>query len=145
MEQVPPLSKLAGGFARLEEMLLRKEWKRGGEVAEQAGRFRDAPPQLQPMIRHAYEHVCRKDAWEAFQKIPRKDCEVYDRQVIAAWNEPLFAHFAAARQERPRLAAARERVDVLDQLLALIAQAGEHLELDLERQIAHLAIRLPPG
>jgi serine/threonine protein kinase len=145
IDQVPSLSKIADGYAQLEKMLIDKEYSAAVRWLNKRGRFRDAPKHLQPMIRHAYEHVCRKDAWAAFTKIPRKDREDYDRQLIAAWNEPLFAKLAGARAERPRLAQARRRIEIVDQVIALIGQAGEDLQLELEQQIAQLAIRLPPG
>ena len=145
IDQVPSLSTIADGYAKLEQMLLGKEWGAAVKWLNRRGRFRDAPPHLKHLIRHAYEHVCRKDAWEAFKKIAHKDREDCDRQLIASWNESLFAKLVSAQKERPRLAEARRRIEILDQVIALIAQAGNDLQLDLEQQIVQLAIRLPPG
>ena len=107
------------------------------------GQFRDAPEHLKPLIHQAYEHVCRQQAWTAVQKIPPQTGEQYDRQLVDAWNEALFAGFEPAERQRPRLAAARQHVAALDRLRHLVQQASGATSFAWEWSIVAAAKPLP--
>ena len=94
------------------------------ELLNRRGHFRDAPPHLQPLIRQAYEHVCRNEAWMKFAHIPGEASEPVDRQLVQAWNESLFAGFPPAEQERMRVAESRRRVRLVDRLCHLAQEIG---------------------
>ena len=96
---------------------------RAVHLLNRRGNFRDAPEHLQPLIREAYEFVCRQEAWAAFARIPHEASEAVDRRLVEAWNEALFADYPPAEQERPRVAEARRRVQIVDRLRHLAQQA----------------------
>ncbi len=145
MDQVPPLSHLAGSYAKVEQLLNGGYWDAAVELLNRRGHFRDAPEQLKPLIHRAYEHVCRQQAWKAFQRIPYETTEQCDRQLVDAWNEQLFAGFAAAEQERVRVAEARRRVTAVDRVCHLAQQAGGEVTLAAEQALVEAASRLPQG
>ena len=101
MDQVPSLGQLVHSYAKIERLLLARQWSGAVHLLNRRGNFRDAPEHLQPLIREAYEFVCRQEAWAAFARIPHEASETVDRRLVEAWNEALFAGDAAAEQERP--------------------------------------------
>ena len=105
MDQVPPLGQLVHSYAKVERLLLARQWNAAVHLLNRRGNFRDAPEHLQPLIREAYEFVCRQEAWAAFARIPGEASEAVDRQLVEAWNEVLFAGYPLAEQA----AAARGR------------------------------------
>lgn len=145
MSQVPPLSALANSYAQVEQHLQRQEWEAAVNLLNHRGQFRDAPARLQPLIRQAYEWVCRKQAWETFNKIPAGASEPNDRRLVEAWNEQLFAGVEAAERERLRVAEARKRVAVLDRLNLLVQQAAGSFTPSGEQKIVDMAGHLPQG
>ncbi len=145
MDQVPPLSHLAGSYAKVEQFLNEGYWDAAVELLNRRGHFRDAPENLKPLIHRAYEHVCRQQAWKAFQRIPYETSEQCDRQIVDAWNEQLFAGFAAAEQERVRVAEARSRVMAVDRVCHLAQQLGGEVTLAGEQALVQAASRLPQG
>ncbi|MHC4405189.1 MAG: protein kinase domain-containing protein [Planctomycetota bacterium] len=145
MDQVPPLGHLTHSYAKVERLLLTRQWAAAVDVLNRRGQFRDAPDHLKPLIHEAYEHVCRQQAWAAYKKIPRELSERSDRQLVAAWNETLFAGFAPAERERPRVAAARKHVAVLDRLCHFMQTAPKEASLAHERNVAAAAKGLPKG
>ena len=145
-EQTPPLWQLTDGYTKVEELLHQQEWKEAVRLLNRRGRFRDAPQHLRPWIKQAYENVCREEAWQRLEAVPREVCEDCDRQLIAAWNEAVFAGYAAAEAQRARLAAARQRVRVLDHLAEVAAaDVPDTVNSDRERLLADWAHRLPVG
>ena len=65
--------------------------------------------------------------------------------LVKAWNEPLFAGFAPAETERPRVDAARQRVAAIDRLDGTARAAGGKVTLAGEAALAAAAtIACPP-
>jgi hypothetical protein len=145
MDQVPPLNQLANSYAKVEQLLKAGQWNEAVELLNQRGHFRDAPEYLRPLIRQAYEHVCRQEAWAAFSKIPAETSEPVDRQLVEAWNEALFAGFPPAEQERMRVAEARRRVMLVDRLIHIAQQTAGKVSLTGEKSLVAGAAKLPQG
>ncbi len=145
IDQVPPLSHVAGSYAKVEQLLNQGYWDAAVELLNRRGHFRDAPEHLKPLIHRAYEHVCRQEAWKAFQRIPYETSERCDRRLVDAWNEQLFAGFEAAEHERVRVAEARRRVTAVDRICHLAQQLGERIIPPGEQSLVEAAARLPQG
>ncbi|MBN2477030.1 MAG: protein kinase family protein [Pirellulales bacterium] len=155
MDQVPSLSHLTNSYAKIEMLLKRKHWAEAVKALNRRGQFRDAPEKLKPLIRQAYEHVCRQQAWQAFQKLPQETSEENDRRLVAAWNEALFAGYEQAERQRVRVAEARRRVRELDRICHLVqrteqqnrqaSQSSEKITLIGEQSIVDAADKLPQG
>ena len=145
MEDVPPLGQLSNSYAEVERLLTGRQWSAAVALLNRRGHFRDAPAALQPLIHKAYEHVCRKEAWARFSKIPLEISEPVDRQLAEAWNEALFAGYAAAEKHRMRVAEARRRVQLLDRLRHLIQRAAGKISLSGEKGLVVTASGLPQG
>lgn len=157
MDEVPPLSHLAHSYAKVEKLLMRQQWAAAVEVLNRRGQFRDAPQRLKPLIRQAYEHVCRQEAWQAFQEIPQETSEPNDRKLVNAWNEVLFAGYQPAERQRIRVAEARRRVALVDVICHLAGQCsgGERsagktpgssgIALGGEQSLVEAAYALPQG
>ncbi len=145
MDQLTPLSQLVHSYAKVERLLVARQWNAAVHLLNRRGNFRDAPEHLQPLIREAYEFVCRQEAWAAFAKIPGDASEAVDRRLVAAWNEDLFAGFPPAEQQRSRLAEARRRVQVVDRLRHLVQQSTGGAALADEKHLLEAAAQLPPG
>ncbi len=145
MDQVPSLTQLTNSYAQVEELLQTQQWEAAVQLLNRRGQFRDAPEHIKPLIHQAYEYVCRRDAWVAFEKLPRRASELNDRKLVNAWNEVLFAGFEPAERERPRVTAARQRVTVLDRLHHLVQRSSRETTLVEERAVAAAAQHLPSG
>ena len=143
IDQVPSLIHLTNTYAKVEGLLQSQQWEKAVELLNRRGQFRDAPEHLKPLIHHAYEYVCRKQAWAAFQKLPHRASELNDRKLVNAWNEVLFAGFEPAERERARVIAARENVTTLDRLHHLVQRSSRETTLADERSIASAAMHLP--
>jgi hypothetical protein len=143
IDQVPRLGQLANpSFRRIEKLLVAHEWDTAVHLLNRRGQFRDAPPHLKPLIEQAYREVCRNQAWAKIQKTPRQPAESHDRRLVRAWNEVLFADFPPAEQERNRVAAARGRLAILDQVHRLAEQAQAAASLEVEKALAEAAAPL---
>jgi len=145
IDQVPSLAQLTSTFAKVEVLLHRQQWEAAVEMLNRRGQFRDAPEFLKPLIHQAYEFVCRKQAWAAFETLPHATGELNDRKLVNAWNEVLFAGFEPAERERARVTAARENVNTLDRLHHLLQRSSKETTLDDERRIIVAAKHLPRG
>jgi hypothetical protein len=145
ISQIPPLSHFANSFGKVEQLLKAQQWEDAVHALNRRGYFNDAPATLQPLIRHAYEFVCRKDAWEDYCRIPQKTTEENDRRLVDAWNETLFAGFEPAERQRVRVSESRKRVGLLDRLTYLIQQTSGKITLPGEQAIVDAASRLPQG
>lgn len=145
MEEVPPLGHLVNSYAQVERLLKERQWSAAVDLLNRRGHFRDAPAALQPLIHKAYEHVCRKQAWAKFSKIPVEVSETVDRRLAEAWNEALFAGYSAAEKHRARVTEARGRVQLLDRLRHLIQRAAGTISLSSEKGLAVTAAQLPHG
>ena len=132
-------------YAKVERLLAARQWNAAVHLLNRRGNFRDAPEHLQPLIREAYEFVCRQEAWAAFARIPGDASEAVDRQLVEAWNEVLFAGYPPAEQERPRVAEARRRVQVVDRLRHLAQQSTGPSTLADEQRLLEAAGQLAPG
>ncbi|HUT13920.1 MAG TPA: hypothetical protein VMY42_25750 [Thermoguttaceae bacterium] len=145
MDQVPPLSHLANSFAKMEQLLVRGEWKAAVDALNRRGQFRDAPAHLKPLIEQAYQHVYREKAWVKYCRVPRETSEANDRRLVDTWNEALFAGFESAERERVRIGEARRRVTMLDRIYHLVQQSAGAITLGGERRIVEAAAQLPQG
>jgi hypothetical protein len=145
MEDVPPLGQLVNSYAEVERLLAGRQWAAAVDLLNRRGHFRDAPAALQPLIHQAYEEVCRQQAWTRFLRIPAEATEQADRQLADAWNESLFANFPPAEQQRQRIVAARQRVQLLDRLRHLIQHSAGKVSLSGEKGLAVTAANLPEG
>jgi hypothetical protein len=145
MEDVPPLGQLANSYAEVERLLGEQKWEAAVDLLNRRGHFRDAPARLQPLIYHAYEHVCRQQAWAKFLKIPATASEPVDRQLADAWNESLFANYPPAEEQRERVVAARQRVQMIERLRNLVQRTAGKVSLQGEKGLATIAANLPQG
>lgn len=151
MDRLPTLAQLTNSYAKVEKLLQSQQWEAAVELLNRRGQFRDAPKHLKPLIHQAYEYVCRKQAWAAFEKLlgqearGRQAGESDDRKLLSAWNETLFVGFEPAERERARVSAARKNVGVLDRLHRMAERSPQETTLEEERAIAGLAKHLPKG
>jgi len=145
IDQAPSLVHLTNSYAEVEELLQNEQWEAAVKLLNRRGQFRDAPEHLKPLIHQAYEYVCRKQAWDAFQRLPDRLSELDDRKLVNAWNEVLFGGFEPAERERPRVMAARKRVTVLDRLHHMVQRSSRETTRSEERGIALAAKHLPKG
>lgn len=145
MDQVPSLSRLANSFSQIEELLEQKQWEEAVRLLNRRGRFRDAPEELKPLIHEAYEYVLRTEAWRAFLTVPRDLNEQCDRELVRAWNEPLFAKMDEADALRPRVDAASQRILILKRIARTLRQSTGTATEVTERTLVGLAGRLPSG
>ncbi|MFH1265508.1 MAG: hypothetical protein ABIK89_07240 [Planctomycetota bacterium] len=148
MDRLPTLAQLTNSYVKIEELLQSQQWDAAVELLNRRGQFRDAPEHLEPLIHVAYEYVCRKQAWAAFEKLlarGRQVGESEDRKLVSAWNETLFAGFEPAERERARVAAARKNAGILDRLHRMAQGPPQETTLEEERKIAALAKHLPKG
>jgi serine/threonine protein kinase len=145
MDQVPPLAYLTNSYAKVEQLLANQQWEEAVKLLNRRGQFRDAPKHLQALIHQAYEHVCRKEAWQTFTRLPKQHSELNDRKLVNAWNESLFAGYEPAELQRSRIRAARKHVQVLDRLHHLVQQSAGAPQLAREQAIVNVAEHLPQG
>ena len=92
---------------------------------------------LQPKIEGL---IRRQQAWAAVCSVSAAITAENDAQLTAAWNESLFANWNEADRERPRLDAAKQRLELLRQLRERIA---EPISFDREKAINRIARDLP--
>jgi hypothetical protein len=145
IEEVPPLGHLANSYAEVERLLGEHKWEAAVDLLNRRGHFRDAPARLQPLIYHAYEHVCRQQAWTKFSRIQAELSEEADRKLAEAWNESLFANYPPAEELRTRVVEARQRVQLLDRLRDLVQRTAGKVSLQGEKGLATIAANLPQG
>jgi serine/threonine protein kinase len=143
IDQVPSLAQITNSYAKIEQLLLAEQWDAAVQLLNRRGQFRDAPSHLKPLIEKAYARVCLHDAWVTFQKVPKAVDERHDRELVNAWNEPLFAGYAPAEPYRQQVAEARKRVETLDHLRRLVQQTASGTTFAREWNIAATAQRLP--
>jgi hypothetical protein len=145
IEQVPALTEITNPYAQVEQLLRQQQWEEAVRLLNRRKQFRDAPAELKPLIEEAYQQVRRLQAWQTFMAVPSKIQPPYDRQLAAAWNDELFAHFGPAREHRARARGARSRIELLDQVRPLLERSPQTGELVDEQAIAEAAARLPSG
>jgi len=155
MDQVPSLVQLTNSYAKIEQLLRKRQWRAAVQVLNRRGQFHDAPEHLKPLIREAYEHVCRQQAWQKFQSLPQETSETNDRNLVGAWNEALFAGYKTAERHRIRVAEAQKRVEMLERVRRRVEraeqaakqaqQSGETGTINEERRVVEAADRLPQG
>jgi hypothetical protein len=143
IDRVPPLGYLSNSYAKVEALLRSRLWDAAVALLNRRGQFHDAPEHLKPLIREAYEHVSRQQAWAAVTGVPAGFGEKTDRALIEAWNDSLLAGFEPAEQQRPRLEAARQRVASLDRLRYMIQQSARQIVMAEEQNMVDLADQLP--
>ncbi|HEX7449060.1 MAG TPA: hypothetical protein VF306_16020 [Pirellulales bacterium] len=90
---------------------------------------------------HQVEAILKREiAWTEFQKVPHALRHETDESLVRAWNEKMFAGWTRAERERPRLEAARHRLDAAGQIER---QAAQPLSVANEEQLFKLAGGLP--
>ena len=82
----------------------------------------------------------REKAWTEFHKAPQAARQDADEALINAWNEKAFAGWPRAERERPRVEAARRRLEILEQVER---QAAQPLSAANEEAIFKQAADLP--
>jgi len=155
MDQVPSLAQLTNSYAKIEQLLQKRQWAAAVKELNRRGRFHDAPKRLQPLIRQAYQYVCREQEWRKFQKLPQETSEANDRSLVGAWNESLFGGYEPAERQRVRVSEAHRRVKTLDRIGRRVrrAESGtrqgeqevEAATLAGEQSIVEAAAKLPQG
>lgn len=145
IDDVPPLDQMTDSFGKVEQLLRAERWSDAVELLNRRGQFRDAPPELKPLIERAYEEVCRQQAWNAFLAAGQTPGEVADRQLVNGWNEALFAGFPPAESQRPRVAEAHQRVELLERLRYLLQQASGSPSSENDTHLLEVAAQLPAG
>lgn len=146
MDRLPPLrDSTHPSFTRIEGLLRAEQWEAAVELLNRRGKFRDAPAHLKPLIQEAYRFVCRRDAWKAFSSLPREIGEKHDRALVKAWNEPVFAGFPPAEQERSRVGEARRRLVAVGRIDELVRRSGGRVTREGEAALVRSARPLPLG
>jgi hypothetical protein len=84
----------------------------------------------------------REFAWSAFASLPATLNETTDAALVEAWNEPLFAGWKKAEAQRPRVAAAIRRLELVAELERL---AGQPTSISTEDDVYRAAADLPSG
>lgn len=84
----------------------------------------------------------REFAWNSFAAVPAAMNETTDAALVEAWNEPLFAGWKKAEAQRPRLAAAARRLELVAELERLAALPTN---ISTEDDIYRAAADLPTG
>ena len=95
---------------------LEAAWKRLESVG--------VPPEAEPYRAQVQQMLARQRAWAEFGKVPDELSEQADARLVAAWKEPLFAGWAEAERQRPRVEQARQRLSLLQRLPADACQAA---------------------
>lgn len=80
-------------------------------------------PDAEPERAKIEKLLKRQRAWSAFQKAPAAPGQAADEQLVKAWHESLFRGWNTAERERPRVAAASERLDLLKRLAGIASSA----------------------
>lgn len=80
-------------------------------------------PEIEPERPKIEMLLRRRRAWTAFLKAIANPSQLADEQLSHAWQESLFAGWSAAERERPRVLAARQRLDLLRRLKQTAAAA----------------------
>ena len=86
--------------------------------------------------------LAQHEAFQRIQAISGDVNEPNDRALVAGWNEPLFKDWPVADRERPRVQAARQRLSLLQAVVATIQQHSAGLTLSGERGIAEAGAKL---
>lgn len=108
----------------LDVNVLKTHWQQ----LQDLGGHPDADGQL-PIVQKL---IAKFTAFEAFQKVPRAQTAANDQVLVAAWKESLFQGWDVAEQQRHRLTASEERLqlwqtarNVLAKHSARLTSAGE--------------------
>ncbi|HET6879218.1 MAG TPA: hypothetical protein VFI31_03645 [Pirellulales bacterium] len=89
------------------------------------------------------ESILQRDlAWATFAAVSRTPCESNDTALVKAWNEPLFAGWKQAEAQRPDVAAAAKRLEIVAELERL---ANQPPGMTTEDALFKAAGALPPG
>jgi len=86
--------------------------------------------------------IQRGEAWDAFTAVDRTPGEQNDRQLIACWNEPLFAGWPTAEAQRPALNQAKQRLPAVLLLRQLVQEVTQATPAG-EQQIVQQARTIP--
>ncbi|MGH7134111.1 MAG: hypothetical protein ACREHD_00130, partial [Pirellulales bacterium] len=99
-------------------------------------------PEANP-YRGQIERILQRDlAWASFAAVSQTPSERHDAALVEAWNEPLFAGWKQAEAQRPRVAAAAKRLEIVAELERLAAMPPG---MSIEEALFHTAEALPPG
>ena len=102
-------------------------------------------PDIDAEIPGIQQLVQRLMALEQFQRVPHAAGEANDLALIAAWNESLFAGWKKGEDERPRMAAVKDRLAKIRKLRKAIETADAVRSVDHEEAIRRLANDIPNG
>ena len=119
-----------------------KELRRPAVKSLNAAAVFATPAATQAVDPRGLQTGCRNKAWENSGGSPRPE-RGQRPSLVGAWNEALLARFAPAQRERPRLVAARQRIEILGR--AWSCRAAGAICKSTWNGGAHLALRLPPG
>lgn len=80
-------------------------------------------PEIEPERPKIEKLLKRHRAWATFLEAIAKPSQLADEQLAQAWHESLFAGWNTAERERPRMLAARQRLEILRRLKRVAAAA----------------------
>jgi predicted Ser/Thr protein kinase len=98
-------------------------------------------PEAEPERAKIEKLLKRQRAWSAFQKASAAPGQAADEQLVKAWHESLFRGWNTAERERPRVVAAKERLDLLKRLAGIASSAPT---IAGEEELVRAARGLPP-
>ena len=108
---------------------------------KQLGGHPDAEP-----YRIQLEQLCeRSRAWNIFIKVPQSASQDCDLQLIKAWQERLFSGWDQAEQHRSRVALARQRIELIEELKEVVGKIPQNISIQTERVIYVAAKNIPHG
>jgi len=99
-------------------------------------------PEAEPHRPQVERGLQRERAWSALAAVPTTLSETTDAALVGAWNEPTFAGWKKAESERPRVVAAKKRLEVVAELERLAAQPQS---MTTEEALFHASGSLPAG
>ncbi|HVX60859.1 MAG TPA: hypothetical protein VHC19_09660, partial [Pirellulales bacterium] len=97
-------------------------------------------PEIEPERPKIEKLLKRHRAWTAFLQAHGKPGQLADEQLAQAWNESLFVGWNLAERERPRMLAARQRLEILRRLKRI---AGAEPTAPGEEELTGTAGALP--
>lgn len=106
---------------------------------------RGGHPEVDADMPEIRRFIDRQTALESFQRVPAGVTLENDLALVAAWNDSLFAGWAPADLERPKLAAAKDRLRKVEALRDAIRVADSARSIDNEAVIRKLISGVPAG
>jgi hypothetical protein len=105
-------------------------------------------PEIDVQMQQRLDRVlARAVVWQKLQAVLTPSAgisEQADQELVRTWDDLLFAGWDPARGERPKFAAAQQRLQILVQLSQVLVKTSSPTQ-QTEREICHVVAQLPAG